>query len=69
MLINSAKTVTSITYSEVLKELVIKYNDGSVNKYLNVPKEIYESILQNGKNVSGYLMESLETNYKKLELV
>lgn len=69
MLVETANTIKSIVYSEVTKELTIKYNDGNVCKYLNVPKDIYESILQNGKNVSDYLMESLESNYKKLELV
>ncbi len=50
-------------------ELTIKYNDGNVVKYVNVPKSVYESILESGKNVSGYLKESLDTNYKKIELV
>jgi len=69
MLIDTNKTITGIIYSEVTMELTIKYNDGNVVKYVNVPKSVYESILESGKNVSGYLKESLDTNYKKIELV
>lgn len=69
MLIDTNKTVTSIVYSEIAMELVLKYNDGTVSKYVNVPKSVYESILENGKTLSNHLMESLETQYKKLELV
>jgi hypothetical protein len=69
MLIDANKTITGIIYSEVTMELTIKYNDGNVVKYVNVPKSVYESILESGKNVSGYLKESLDTNYKKIELV
>ena len=69
MLIDTNKTITGIIYSEVTMELTIKYNDGNVVKYVNVPKSVYESILESGKNVSGYLKESLDTNYKKIEFV
>lgn len=69
MLIDTNKTITGIIYSEVTMELTIKYNDGNVVKYVNVPKSVYDSILESGKNVSGYLKESLDTNYKKIELV
>lgn len=69
MLIDLNKKVTSVSYSEITKELTFRYNDNSVEKYINVPKQIYESILNDGKVVSNYLKETLNTNYKKMQLV
>lgn len=69
MLIDSTKTVTSLTYSKITKDLCIKYNDGSVEKYLNVPENVYQGILNNGKTITSFLKESLDNFYKKVELV
>lgn len=66
---DSTPQITSVIYSEITRDLIVKYNDGSVEKYTNVPKDIYESIVNNGKVMSSYLKESLDTNYKKTMLV
>ena len=69
MLIDSKPSITGVIYSEITKDLTVKYSDNSVEKYVNVPKEVYESIVNNGRVMSDYLKESLETNYKKLVLL
>jgi len=69
MLMDSTPQITSVIYSEITRDLIVKYNDGSVEKYVNVPKDIYESIVNNGKVMSSYLKESLDTNYKKTMLL
>lgn len=69
MLIDSKPSITGVIYSEITHDLTIKYSDNSVEKYVNVPKDVYESIVNNGRVVSDYLKESLDTNYKKLVLV
>jgi hypothetical protein len=69
MLIDSKPNITGVIYSEITKELTVKYNDGNVEKWMNVPKEVYESIVNNGKVMSDYLKESLDTNYKKINLI
>lgn len=66
---DSTPQITSVIYSEITHDLIVKYNDGSVEKYVNVPKDIYESIVNNGKVMSSYLKESLDTNYKKTMLL
>jgi len=66
---DSTPQITSVIYSEITRDLIVKYNDGSVEKYVNVPKDIYESIVNNGKVMSSYLKESLDTNYKKTMLL
>ena len=55
MLIDSKPNITGVIYSEITKELTVKYNDGNVEKWMNVPKEVYESIVDNGKVMSDYL--------------
>ncbi len=69
MLIDSKPSITGVIYSEITHDLTIKYSNNSVEKYVNVPKDVYESIVNNGRVVSDYLKESLDTNYKKLVLV
>lgn len=69
MLVETKPQITGVIYSEITKELIIKYNDGNMEKYMNVPKDVYESIVNNGKVMSDYLKESLDTNYKKLNLI
>lgn len=69
MLIETNPTITSVIYSEITQELTIKYSDNNIVKYVNVPKDVYESIVNNGKVLSDYLKESLDTNYKKLQMV
>lgn len=69
MLVETKPQITGVIYSEITKELTIKYSDGNMEKYMNVPKDVYESIVNNGKVLSDYLKESLETNYKKLNLI
>ena len=69
MLMDSTPQITSVIYSEITRDLIVKYNNGAVEKYVNVPKEIYESIVNNGKVLSSYLKESLDTNYKKTMLL
>ena len=69
MIKESKPTITSVVYSEITNDLVITYSDGNIEKYLNVPKDVYESIVNNGRMVSDYLKESLDTNYKKLQSV
>lgn len=69
MLIDSKPTIVSISYSEITHELVIRYSDNSVEKYINVPKDVYESIVNNGRVMSDYLKESLNIVYKKMILV
>lgn len=66
---DTTTSITSLIYSEITKDLTITYNNGTVEKYVNVPKEVYESILNNGKTITNYLKENLESNYKKLTLV
>lgn len=66
MLVETKVQITGVIYSEITKELTIKYSDGNMEKYMNVPKNVYESIINNGKVMSDYLKESLDTNYKKL---
>ena len=66
---DSTPQITSVIYSEITRDLIVKYNNGAVEKYVNVPKEIYESIVNNGKVLSSYLKESLDTNYKKTMLL
>lgn len=69
MLVETKPQITGVIYSEITKELIIKYNDGNMEKYMNVPKDVYKSIVNNGKVMSDYLKESLDTNYKKLNLI
>lgn len=69
MLVETKPQITGVIYSEITKELTIKYSDGNMEKYMNVPKDVYESIVNNGKALSDYLKESLNTNYKKLNLI
>lgn len=69
MLIDTNPTITSVIYSEITKELTVKYSDGNLEKWMNVPKEVYESIFNNGRVMSDYLKENLDTNYKKLNLI
>lgn len=69
MLIETNPMITSVIYSEITQELTIKYSDNNIVKYVNVPKDVYESIVNNGKVLSDYLKESLDTNYKKLQMV
>ncbi len=69
MIKESTPTITSVVYSQITKDLVITYSDGNIEKYLNVPNYVYESIVNNGKVVSNYLKENLDTNYKKLQSV
>lgn len=69
MIKESKPTITSVVYSQITKDLVITYSDGNIEKYLNVPNDVYESIVNNGKVVSEYLKENLDTNYKKLQSV
>lgn len=69
MLVETKPQITGVIYSEITKELIIKYSDGNMEKYMNVPKDVYESIVNNGKVMSDYLKESLDTNYKKLNLI
>lgn len=69
MLMDSTPQITSVIYSEITRDLIVKYNNGAVEKYVNVPKDIYESIINNGKVLSSYLKESLDTNYKKTMLL
>ena len=69
MLMDSTPQITSVIYSEITRDLIVKYNNGAVEKYVNVPKDIYESIVNNGKVLSSYLKESLDTNYKKTMLL
>lgn len=69
MLVETKPQITGVIYSEITKELTIKYSDGNMEKYMNVPKDVYESIVNNGKALSDYLKESLDTNYKKLNLI
>lgn len=69
MLVETKPQITEVIYSEITKELTIKYSDGNMEKYMNVPKDVYESIVNNGKVLLDYLKESLNTNYKKLNLI
>ena len=69
MLMDSAPQITSVIYSEITRDLIVKYNNGTVEKYVNVPKDVYESIVNNGKVLSSYLKESLDSNYKKTMLL
>lgn len=69
MLVETKPQITGVIYSEITKELAIKYSDGNMEKYMNVPKDVYESIVNNGKVMSDYLKESLDMNYKKLNLI
>lgn len=69
MLVETKPQIIGVIYSEITKELTIKYSDGNMEKYMNVPKDVYESIVNNGKVLSDYLKESLDTNYKKLNLI
>ena len=69
MLIETKPQITGVIYSEITKELTIKYSDGNAEKYMNVPKDVYESIVNNGRILSDFLKESLDTNYKKTNLV
>lgn len=66
---DSAPQITSVIYSEITRDLIVKYNNGTVEKYVNVPKDVYESIVNNGKVLSSYLKESLDSNYKKTMLL
>ena len=69
MITENKATITSVVYSAITKDLVITYSDGNITKYLNVPQDVYESIINSGKVVSDYLKENLDTNYKKLQRV
>lgn len=69
MLVETKPQITGVIYSEITKELTVKYSDGNMEKYMNVPKDVYESIVNNGKVMSDYLKESLDMNYKKLNLI
>lgn len=69
MLVETKPQITGVIYSEMTKELTVKYSDGNMEKYMNVPKDVYESIVNNGKVMSDYLKESLDMNYKKLNLI
>lgn len=69
MLVETKPQITGVIYSEITKELTIKYSDGNMEKYMNVPKDVYEIIVNNGKVMSDYLKESLDMNYKKLNLI
>lgn len=69
MLVDTKPTITGVIYSEITRELTVKYSDGNMEKWMNVPKDVYESIINNGKVMSDYLKESLDTNYRKLNLI
>lgn len=69
MLIDSKPSITGVIYSEITNELTVKYSDGNVEKWMNVPKNVYESIVNSGKVMSDYLKESLDTNYRKINLI
>lgn len=69
MLIDTNPKITSVSYSEITKELTVRYSDNRVEKFVNVPADVYESIINNGRTMSDYLKESLDNNYKKIELV
>lgn len=69
MITENKPTITNVVYSSITKDLVVTYSDGNITKYLNVPQEVYESILNSGKVMSDYLKENLDTNYRKLQSV
>ena len=69
MLIDSKPSITGVIYSEITSELTVKYSNGNVEKWMNVPKDVYESIVNNGKVMSDYFKESLDTNYRKINLI
>lgn len=69
MLIDLTKKINSIIYSEVTKELTIQYSDGLLEKYTDVPKSIYENIINNGKVLNETFKKNLDESYKKTTLL
>lgn len=69
MLIDLTKKINGIIYSEVTKELTIQYSDGLLEKYTDVPKSVYENIVNNGKVLNETFKKNLDESYKKTTLL
>lgn len=69
MLLDNTVKITSMAYSSVTGELTLKYNNGNVVTYRNVPQGVYDEIRNNGKQLSNSMFESLNANYEKIQMV
>lgn len=68
MILENKETIVGMSYSSVTKELKIKYNNGNMVVYKEVPDGVFESIKNNGRVINNQISETLNT-YQKVQLV
>ena len=68
MILENKETIVGMSYSSVTKELKIKYNNGNVVVYKEVPDGVFESIKNNGRVINNQISETLNA-YQKIQLV
>lgn len=68
MLIDTTRKITSVNYSEVERRLTLHYNDGSMESYEDVPKEVYESIRKSGGMINESVGSTL-SGFRKIQSV
>lgn len=64
-----SSNVLAVGYDDDRKELHIKYSTGTVYKYLNVPRFIYDNMLA-AKSIGKYVTEHVKCagySYEKVE--
>lgn len=68
MILENKETIVGMSYSSVTKELKIKYNNGNIVVYKEVPDGVFESIKNNGRVINNQISETLNS-YQKVQLV
>ena len=60
---NTSSMLSSISYSEVNKELIVVFNSGGMYIYMNVPLEIYEE-MEKADSVGRYFLANIKGQYQ-----
>lgn len=59
----TSSNVASVGYDEESQTLEIEFNNGSVYQYYDVPKHVYESLMQ-ASSVGGFLSSNIKGQYR-----
>jgi len=70
MLIDTENKIVDVNYSKIERTLTLKFSDGTVRRYSDVPEDVYERF--RGQMTGGMINESLEqalSGYKHVQSV
>ena len=67
-MIKASSNIQKFTYEENFNELWVYFNNRTVYKYLDVPKEVYENFLK-ADSLGKFLNSDIKPNYKYEKII